>query len=435
MVDLKSGIRFRSRLLLAALSAGLIAVVACTSVPPTATPFTLPPTPTAITFPPTPTAITFPPTPTPVTLPSTATPTPIVVSSPTEPTPTPTRTPFPTRTPTPTPSPVPSPVATPTPGGPTVTPTAVPSVQPPLTTVEIARRILPSVVRIAVDTGTTQGTGTGIVFDEEGKILTNWHVVEDAVSISVTKPDESVVSAELFRGDPDADIALIVVKDVTNLDPPLFGDSTELEVGDDVVAIGHALGLPGPPTISKGVVSALDRSLPNGPGGELTGLIQTDAAINSGNSGGPLVNDLGQVIGMNTARLSSGDRIGFAINIENALETADELILLGPIPPPGFLGIVGRTMFQPEAINLGLPGSGGLVVQVVAEGSPAHEAGMQPADVIVQMNTTRIRSEFDFTSFLILSPAESEVRIFGWRLVLGSGWQPIVIDAVLSTRP
>ncbi len=330
---------------------------------------------------------------------------------------------------------MPSPVATPTPGGPTVTPTAVPSVQPPLTTVEIARRILPSVVRIAVDTGTTQGTGTGIVFDEEGKILTNWHVVEDAVSISVTKPDESVVSAELFRGDPDADIALIVVKDVTNLDPPLFGDSTELEVGDDVVAIGHALGLPGPPTISKGVVSALDRSLPNGPGGELTGLIQTDAAINSGNSGGPLVNDLGQVIGMNTARLSSGDRIGFAINIENALETADELILLGPIPPPGFLGIVGRTMFQPEAINLGLPGSGGLVVQVVAEGSPAHEAGMQPADVIVQMNTTRIRSEFDFTSFLILSPAESEVRIFGWRLVLGSGWQPIVIDAVLSTRP
>lgn len=290
-------------------------------------------------------------------------------------------------------------------------------------------------MRVSVDTGVALSTGTGIVYDNEGKILTNWHVIENAISISVTKPDGTAVTGEIFRGDPNADIGLIVVNDFEGLGPPVFGDPTELEVGERLVAIGHALGLEGPPTVSTGVVSALGRTLPNGLGGELTGLIQTDAAINSGNSGGPLINDRGEVIGVNTARLSSGDRIGFAINIESAMETAAELIELGAIPPPGFLGVAGRTLPQPEAANLGLPLIGGYIVEVVGEATPAEAAGVLVGDVIVQMASTPILNEADFTEFLQLNPAGSEIRIFVWRLVQNSGWEPVELDATLSMRP
>ena len=294
--------------------------------------------------------------------------------------------------------------------------------------------MLPSVVRISVDTGTALSTGTGIVFDDTGKILTNWHVVEDALTISITKPDESVVLAQLFRADPDADIAVVVVNDASGLEPAIFGDSSALQVGDDVVAVGHALGLAGPPTVSKGIVSALGRSLPNGIGGELTELIQTDAAINSGNSGGPLVNGLGEVIAINTAKLSTGDGIGFAISIDGALETVDELIALGPLPPPGFLGTTGRTMSRFEAANIGLP-VGGYFVLTVVQDAPASEAGVLAADVIVQMDLIPIRTTTDYALFLKDHPAETEVRLFIWRFTSGSGWDPITIDATLSDRP
>ncbi len=265
--------------------------------------------------------------------------------------------------------------------------------------------------------------------------MTNWHVVEDALSISVILPDETTVEADLFRGDPENDIALIMVDDPSGLTRPTFGSLSEVEVGEDVVAIGHALGLDGPPTVSKGVVSALGRVLPNGVTGVLTGLIQTDAAINNGNSGGPLVNDRGEVIGVNTAKLNGGERIGFAINIDNALATAEELIALGPVLPPGFLGIAGRTMLQPEASNLGLPVTGGYVVQAVGIGSPADDANLLIGDVIVQMDLMPIRSELDFAAFLKVNPAETDIRIFIWRLISGTGWSPEAVDATLSERP
>jgi S1-C subfamily serine protease len=293
--------------------------------------------------------------------------------------------------------------------------------------------VLPSVVRISVDTGFTQSSGTGIVFDNTGKILTNWHVVEDALTIRVTRPDETIVLAELYRGDPENDIALVVVQDPTGLKPALFGDSGGLAVGDDVVAIGHAFGLPGPPTVSRGIVSALGRTLPNGVGGDITGLIQTDAAINSGNSGGPLINGRGEVIAMNTAKLSVGDRIGFAININSSLDTANELVVLGPIPPPGFLGTTGRTMSRIEAAILGLPVGGYLVLTVGADG-PAFNAEVLIDDVIVQMDLIPIRGSTDYAQFLKSHPEGDVVRIFIWRLIPGSGWEPIITDAVLSAR-
>lgn len=274
-----------------------------------------------------------------------------------------------------------------------------------------------------------------MILDTEGRILTNWHVVEDAISIEVTLWDGSVLHADLFRGDPDADIAVIAVMATEGLAPPRFGSIDDVEIGHEVVAIGHALALEGLPTVSTGVVSGLGRTLPNEAGGQLTGLIQTDAAINTGNSGGPLINTRGEVIGINTAKLSTGDRIGFAINIDSALATASELIDQGPIPPPGFLGIGGRNMFQPEAASLGLPIPGGYVVQAIGEDSPAELAGFLIGDVLVQLDSVPIRNDLDFTAFLSAHPAGAEVSIFVWRLVVGSGWTPVQLVATLGVHP
>lgn len=291
---------------------------------------------------------------------------------------------------------------------------------------------MPSVVRISVDTPGPPSIGTGIVYDTEGKVITNWHVVADAISIAVTLPDGTETQAELFRGDIASDLALIALDDFDGLTPPSFGDAASLAIGDDVVAIGYALALTGPPSVSKGVVSGLNRTLQ---GTELTGLVQTDAAINNGNSGGPLVNTRGEVIGITTVKLDVGDRLGFAININSALATAAELVAQGQVPPPGFLGITGRTMFQAEALNLGLPVIGAFVVQSVELGSPAEDAGMVPGDVIVQINQSPIRSENDLTQFLQANHAGRSVRIFFWRLVQGSGWHDIAVDAILEARP
>jgi putative serine protease PepD len=401
-------------MLIAALVSTLAIGAACANQVATPTPITFPPTPTAITFPPTPTAITFPPTPTAITFPPTATP--FVFPSQVVESPTPQS-------------------GTPVPPSPTrVSAPVTPAPQFPLTTAQIANLVLPSVVKISVDTGSGQSSGTGIIYDSSGTIITNWHVVQDALTISVTRPDERIVLAELYRGDPANDIALVVAADLTDLRPPQFGNSDALVVGEDVVAIGHALNLAGPPTVSRGVVSALGRTLPNGLGGDLTGLVQTDAAINNGNSGGPLVNGTGAVIGINTAKLSTGDRIGFAIGINTALGIADQLIAQGPVPPPGFLGIGGRTMSRAEAANLGLPIPGGYIIQAIGPTSPAFTAGFLAGDVMVQIDSTPIRSEADLTLFLRSNPAGTEIRIFLWRLVTGSGWEPVTLNATLGRR-
>jgi putative serine protease PepD len=169
-----------------------------------------------------------------------------------------------------------------------------------------------------------EGAGTGIVL-EDGYVLTNAHVVSGAADIEVTVPgDDTSRSAELIAADESADVALIRVDDTDGLVPAELGDAGDLQVGDEVVAIGNALALEGGMTVTQGIVSALDRTIDTD-SGSLTHLIQTDAAISSGNSGGPLVNALGQVVGMNTAvAQSSGSvsasNIGFAISMEQAMD-------------------------------------------------------------------------------------------------------------------
>jgi len=175
-----------------------------------------------------------------------------------------------------------------------------------------------------------QGAGTGIVLDSQGHVLTNAHVVNGATEVSVTLAGDSRSrSAEVVGADTDADIAVLKVDDTEGLQPATFSQKG-VQVGDEVVAIGNALALEGGPTVTEGIVSALGRSIRT-ENGNLTGLIQTDAAISSGNSGGPLVDAFGEVVGVNTAVAASGggveaSNIGFVISIDRALEVARQLI-------------------------------------------------------------------------------------------------------------
>ena len=279
-----------------------------------------------------------------------------------------------------------------------------------LSTPDLVELLKPSVVQIAVNFDRGRGVGTGVVLDSTGLILTNWHVVEDAKMITVAFDDGSIVEGEFFRRDPQLDLAIVRV-DHSGLQPANFGDSEQLKIGEDVVAIGHALGLRGGPTVSKGVVSALDRTLVGHPRGDLTGLIQTDAAINEGNSGGPLVNMFGEVVGINTAKINIGDRIGFAINMNAAKAAAYSLIAQGPVPPPGFLGVGGIDVTRALAWAIGLPVGEGFGVTSIEPGSPAEEAGIELDDIIVQMNETVITDGQDLTEFLGEHPSGSNIKI------------------------
>ncbi|MDQ3176772.1 MAG: trypsin-like peptidase domain-containing protein [Actinomycetota bacterium] len=173
-----------------------------------------------------------------------------------------------------------------------------------------------------------EGEGSGVIIDDQGHVLTNAHVVAGATEIAVIiEGDER--SASLVAADAGTDIAVLRLDDTSGLTPATIAKG-DIAVGDDVVAIGNALGLEGSPTVTRGIVSALDRSIETATG-TLSGLIQTDAAISSGNSGGPLVDASGQVIGINTAVAASGvnvqaSNIGFAIPIEDALDIAQQLL-------------------------------------------------------------------------------------------------------------
>jgi putative serine protease PepD len=178
--------------------------------------------------------------------------------------------------------------------------------------------------------GEGTGAGTGVVLDE-GYIVTNAHVVEGATEVEITVPGSgATIAATVVGSDPANDIAVLHVSDTAGLVPASLGSSALTAVGDSVVAIGNALALEGGLTVTQGIVSALDRSVETAEG-TLDDLIQTDAAISSGNSGGPLVNDDGEVIGINSAVATGGagvsaSNIGFAISIDTALEVAAELI-------------------------------------------------------------------------------------------------------------
>jgi putative serine protease PepD len=236
--------------------------------------------------------------------------------------------------------------------------------------------VSPSVVEVTSELPAGEGTGTGFVISAEGEILTNAHVVADATQITVRLANEpSARNATLVGRDDTSDIALLKVASGDPLTPAKLGTTASTQVGEPVVAIGYALGLRGAPTVSAGIVSALGRSL-----GDLNGLIQTDAAISPGNSGGPLVNARGEVIGVNTASVTArgqvGENIGFAIAIDDASQIADSL-RSGGVPTQGLLGVSTQDS----------PGNDlGAAVLSVSPGGPADLAGIKAGDVITAVD-------------------------------------------------
>jgi 2-alkenal reductase len=266
----------------------------------------------------------------------------------------------------------------------------------------------------------TQGQGSGFVYDDEGHIVTNNHVVVEAGKVEVTFFDGTIVEAEVIGTDTDSDLAVVKV-DVApeSLRPVVWGDSDQLLVGQRAVAIGNPFGLDG--TLTSGIISALGRSLPTEQGAfRIPAIIQTDAAINPGNSGGPLLNSQGEVVGVNTAivpRLSGfGERsflgVGFAIPANLVKRVIPSLIETGKYEHP-WIGFSGNSVTPEIAEAMDLPVARGALVAEVISGSPADEAGLRGGtremvgintliggDVIIGIEDEPVRDFDDLISFL-----------------------------------
>ena len=230
--------------------------------------------------------------------------------------------------------------------------------------------------------------GSGFIIDAEGIVVTNFHVIENAEEITVTLSDETSFTAKVLGQDQKTDIAVLKIDPGdTTLTAVPFGDSDSLRVGDWVLAIGNPFGLGG--TVTAGIVSARGRDIGNGPYDDF---IQTDASINRGNSGGPLFNTDGEVIGINTAIFSqSGGSvgIGFAISSNLAKRVTKQLVEFGTTRR-GWLGVFIQEVTSDIAETLGLEGSGGALVSSVNENSPADIAGLEPGDVILSFDGKKI---------------------------------------------
>jgi len=282
-----------------------------------------------------------------------------------------------------------------------------------------------------------RGAGTGTLLSADGDVLTNAHVVVGATTIRVTLFGETKARLADMRGiDQEADLAVVRLRDTGGLEGRAveLGSSEEVRVGDAVLAIGNALALPGGPTVTQGIVSAKDRSLDAG-SERLSSLLQTDAAINRGNSGGPLVNSAGQVIGINTAVIQSSgasavQNIGFAIAIDTVKPLLDRLRSGAPAAPQGFLGVSTVTLTPEIRERFSLaPEAGAIIIEVVA-GSPAASAGLQRNDVVTGLGDAGIATNADLTDAVRDHPPGDRVEV---RFVRDQQELTAVVE--LGTRP
>lgn len=274
-------------------------------------------------------------------------------------------------------------------------------------TADIVEDLRPSVVAIFTETVARdfffetvpqQGAGTGIILNAEGHILTNAHVVGGADKIEVVQSDGKKTVGTVIGADPETDLAVIKIE-ASGLKPAPLGDSDLLNVGDTVIAVGHALALPGGPTVTQGIVSALERSIREPGGVVLENLIQTDAAINPGNSGGALLNRRGEVVGINTAVAGQAQNIGFAIAITPARSIVNDLVTKGKITR-AFLGVSMREVTPEVARQEELSvESGAMVIQIVVD-SAAERAGIEPGDVIVEIDGKDVKDPDDVKRIL-----------------------------------
>ena len=248
--------------------------------------------------------------------------------------------------------------------------------------VAAARRVSPAVVKIDAESARGAGSGSGFLFTHDGFLLTNSHVVHGARALGVSLSDGRRFDGQLIGDDPETDLAVVRVHSERALEPAALGESRTLEPGQLVVAIGNPYGFQF--TLTAGVVSAVGRSLRSQSGRLIDGVIQTDAALNPGNSGGPLVSSRGEVVGVNTAIIGGAQGLCFAIPIDTAKYVAGRLITEGRIRR-GRLGVGGQTVPLPRKLvrHYGLAQERGLFVVTVEPGSPAAAAGVREGDVIV----------------------------------------------------
>lgn len=273
--------------------------------------------------------------------------------------------------------------------------------------VSVIAKVRPSVVAITTTVPgvgffggqfTQQGAGSGWIIDKDGLIVTNNHVVEGASNVTVTLEDGRTFSAESVHTDSVADLAVVKIN-AQGLPALQIGDSSKMQVGQWVVAIGNSLGMG--ISATKGMVSALGVSLSVSPGESLDDLIQTDAAINPGNSGGPLVNLVGEIVGINSAKIAQVgvEGMGYAISIKAAKPVIDELIKNGYVVRP-YLGTGLYTVDQFAIFRYRLPVDKGALVTDVASGSPADKAGIKPGDVITAIDGKDVGSAEEVTRIL-----------------------------------
>ena len=260
-------------------------------------------------------------------------------------------------------------------------------------------RVAPSVVKLDVRHRLGGGSGSGFVFTPDGLILTNSHVVHRANGIEVTFADASRARADLVGEDPDTDLAVVRVHHA-GLVPVQLGDSQDLKPGQVVIAIGNPLGFQA--TVTTGVVSALGRSLRARSGRLMDDIIQTDAALNPGNSGGPLVTTRGEVVGVNTAVIQGAQGLAFAVAISTAKFVAGRLIRDGRIRR-GWIGVAGQTVPIPRVFVRAhrLAHDSGVLVLGVEANSPAARAGVDERDIIVGLGERPVSAVDDLHRLLV----------------------------------
>ena len=250
---------------------------------------------------------------------------------------------------------------------------------------------IPSVVSISCHTKSGSSTGTGVILSKQGYIVTNAHVVEGALSVTVQLTDDRTYQASLVGSDEISDLAVLYIS-AEDLIPAQFGDSNSLRVGDTVTAIGDPLGVEFRGSFTDGIISAINRDVTID--GRTMNLIQTNAALNSGNSGGPLINCYGQVIGINTMKIgvftndSGVEGLGFAIPSATVKDIVDQIIDKGYVSGRPTLGISGDTLSNFYQYYYRLPA--GLYITHVAEGSYAAYYGIEPGDILMAIDDTRI---------------------------------------------
>jgi len=243
-----------------------------------------------------------------------------------------------------------------------------------------------------------KGMGSGFVFDEKGYILTNNHVVEKAERILVTLTDGRVLEGKLLGTCRSSDAAVVKIE-ADNLTAAELGDSDKLRVGQRVFAIGNPFGLAGGPTVTSGVISAVNRTI-HSEEGTFHNLVQTDAAINPGNSGGPLIDIKGNVVAINTAIIPFAQGIGFAIPINAAKACSKDIIQHGVVMRP-WLGVTGLNITKEVADHYGLPVEKGVLVANVAPDSPAHESGIEKGDIILELDERSVDRVEDLQNILL----------------------------------